>query len=109
MEFAVVKQGERERLVIKDIKAAESMAKDWEPAEFSGDAKFTIQIFALKNRRSINYFDDLIGVQEHIGEDGFYRYTVGEFKTKSAAKNAMQNLREKGYDPFVRKTSYFNK
>jgi hypothetical protein len=78
--------------------------------EFVSDktvGEFTIQVFALENRRSIDYFDDLIGVQEHLGDDGLYRYYVGSFYTKREARSAMQNLREMGYKPFIREKSFF--
>lgn len=73
-----------------------------------GDKKYTIQIFALKNEKPIDYFADLVGVKMHVS-DGWYRYYVGEFATYHDAKVAMDNLRAMGYNPFIRKLSFFEK
>ena len=74
----------------------------------SKDKKYTIQIFALKNEKSIDYFADLVGVKMHVS-DGWYRYYVGEFATYQEAKRAMDNLKAMGYNPFIRKLSFFEK
>ncbi len=70
--------------------------------------KYTIQIFALKNQKPIDYFADLVGVKMHIS-DGWYRYYVGEFNSYQEAKVAMDNLKTMGYNPFIRKLSFFEK
>lgn len=111
VEFSVLKQGTREELVIEPIEkateATEELIAGDETMEADEDGTFTIQIFALKNRRSIDYFDDLIGVKESRGDDGFYRYYVGRFDTREEARDAMQNLRDMGYEPFIRELSFF--
>ncbi|HKK68311.1 MAG TPA: OmpA family protein, partial [Bacteroidales bacterium] len=111
VEFSVLKQGTREELVIESIEktgdAGDEMLAGDQTMEADGEGKFTIQIFALKNRRSIDYFDDLIGVEESIGDDGFYRYYVGRFDTRQEARAAMKNLRDMGYEPFIRELSFF--
>ncbi len=111
VEFEPLKQGERGTLVVDPIHVdSEAVsAEEIVANQVDSDGEtFTIQIFALKQRRSIDYFDDLIGVKEDVGEDGFYRYYVGEFNTRSEAEASMQNLRDMGYEPFIRKMSYFN-
>ena len=70
--------------------------------------KYTIQIFALKNQKSIDYFADLVGVKMHVA-DGWYRYYVGEFNSYKDAKVALDNLKAMGYNPFIRKLSFFEK
>jgi outer membrane protein OmpA-like peptidoglycan-associated protein len=110
VEFSVLKQGTREELVIESIDktgVSDDLLAGDQTMEADGEGKFTIQIFALKNRRSIDYFDDLIGVEESIGDDGFYRYYVGRFDTRQEARAAMQNLRDMGYEPFIRELSFF--
>ncbi len=76
--------------------------------QVSDGKKYTIQIFALKNEKSMNYFADLVGVKMHV-EDGWYRYYVGEFNSYNEAKFAMNNLKAMGYNPFIRKLSFFEK
>jgi len=110
VEFKPLKQGERGTLVVDPIEVDGELISSEELVAQQVDADgetFTIQIFALKKRRSIDYFDDLIGVKEHIGDDGFYRYYVGEFNTRAEAEASMQNLRDMGYEPFIRKISFF--
>lgn len=110
VEFTPLKQGERGKLVVDPIEVDGKVvtSEDIVAQQVDADGEsFTIQVFALKNRRSIDYFDDLIGVKEHIGDDGFYRYYVGEFATRSEAEASMQNLRDMGYEPFIRKMSFF--
>ncbi|MDY0141512.1 MAG: OmpA family protein [Bacteroidales bacterium] len=70
--------------------------------------KYTVQIFALKNEKSVNYFADLVGVKMNVS-DGWYRYYVGEFETYEDAKVAVENLKTMGYNPFIRKISFFEK
>ncbi|MEA3447433.1 MAG: OmpA family protein [Bacteroidota bacterium] len=114
-EFNVLKEGSYDKLRIQPINTdidvippeLEEKLADEEFVAETKYGKFTIQIFALENRRSINYFDDLIGVQEHVGDDGLYRYYVGSFDSKREARSAMQNLREMGYEPFIREKSFF--
>jgi tetratricopeptide (TPR) repeat protein len=109
VEFSVLKQGTRGTLVVDPIQIGDYISGEQIVAstvDADGES-FTIQVFALKQRRSIDYFDDLIGVREHVGEDGFYRYYVGEFSTREEAEKSLQNLREMGYQPFIRKMSYF--
>ncbi|MEA1874461.1 MAG: OmpA family protein [Bacteroidota bacterium] len=110
VEFKPLKQGARGTLVVDPIEVDGELvsSEDLVAQQVDSDGEtFTIQIFALKQRRSIDYFDDLIGVKEHIGDDGFYRYYVGEFNTRAAAEASMQNLRDMGYQPFIRKMSFF--
>jgi outer membrane protein OmpA-like peptidoglycan-associated protein len=71
--------------------------------------KYTIQIFALKNQKPVDFFSDLVGVKMHVSDDGWYRYYVGEFNSYDEAKVAVGNLKELGYNPFIRKLSFFQK
>ena len=73
-----------------------------------GNAKYTIQIFALKNEKPVDFFADLVGVKLYVA-DGWYRYYVGEFNTYREAKIAMDNLQAMGYNPFIRKLKFFEK
>ena len=107
-EFTPLKQGTRGQLVIDPIEGEIVTSEQLVANQVDEDGVlYTIQIFALKHRRSIDYFDDLIGVKEDVGDDGFYRYYVGEFNTRAEAQASMQNLRDMGYEPFIRKMSFF--
>ncbi|MDD4148724.1 MAG: OmpA family protein [Bacteroidales bacterium] len=74
----------------------------------SKDKKYTVQIFALKNEKPVDFFADLVGVKMHVSE-GWYRYYVGEFDTYRDALVAVENLKTMGYNPFIRKLSFFEK
>ncbi|MGM0650288.1 MAG: OmpA family protein [Bacteroidota bacterium] len=102
--FKVLKEGSHDKLIIAPIDTLQFHAEKF---LYNEEGDFTIQIFALKNRRSIDYFDDLIGVKEHVGDDGFYRYYVGSFDTREEAGEALQELQDMGYDPFIREKDYF--
>jgi hypothetical protein len=71
--------------------------------------RYTIQIFALKNQKPVDFFSDLVGVKMHVSDDGWYRYYVGDFNSYDEAKIAVDNLKELGYKPFIRKLSFFQK
>ncbi|MDZ7738636.1 MAG: OmpA family protein [Bacteroidales bacterium] len=63
---------------------------------------YTIQIHALRNRAETD-FDGLNNVREIKGDDGFYRYTVGEYTGYSRARQALQRIRKTGYpDAFIK-------
>jgi tetratricopeptide (TPR) repeat protein/cell division septation protein DedD len=65
---------------------------------------YTIQLMALKAPVDLSYFKDLPIVSVTKGADEFYRYTFGAFDNINAAKEALQKLRELGYDKvFIRK------
>lgn len=73
------------------------------------EVKYTIQIFALRVKKPVDQFADLVGVKLHVSDDGWFRYYVGEFSTRREAVQAMRNLQEMGYEPFIRELSYFEK
>ena len=57
---------------------------------------FTIQVHAL-TKPATEPFPGLDKVMEIKGEDGFYRYVVGEYAGYSKAKSALAWIRENGY------------
>lgn len=70
--------------------------------ESKDDEQYTIQLKALKKPINIGYFSGLEGVQEHIGDDGLYKYTYGKYSKMSAAKKDLKKVDKKGYhDAFV--------
>lgn len=65
---------------------------------------YTIQLMALKAPVDLSYFKDLPVVSVTKGVDEFYRYTFGAFDNIQSAKEALQKLRELGYNNvFIRK------
>lgn len=102
-EFSVIAQGIESYLMIEPFEIDESLLD----REIYDGVKWTVQIFALKNKKPVEFFADLVGVKLHISEDGWHRYYVGEFDTRREARTALQNLRSMGYDPFIRKLSFF--
>lgn len=65
---------------------------------------YTIQLMALKAPVDLSYFKNLPTVSVTKGTDEFYRYTFGTFDNINAAKEALQKLRDLGYDKvFIRK------
>ncbi|HBX49589.1 MAG: hypothetical protein A2W98_05995 [Bacteroidetes bacterium GWF2_33_38] len=73
--------------------------------------KYTVQIKASKERIKIKEFDKYKNeVIEFIGQDGYYRYAVGEYSLYSEAKEAWMNILIDYEDAFITKIdSYQNK
>jgi hypothetical protein len=72
----------------------------------SHGARFTIQIMALKNFIETSNFSNLKKVKVSSGDDGFYRYTVGEYSNFRQALRQLDSIRSQGYkDAFVREIS----
>ncbi len=70
----------------------------------SSSAIYTIQFMALKKEINTSYFKSISNIKVSLGNDGFYRYTTGEFKTLSAARQEFNYLINQGYsDAFIRK------
>jgi outer membrane protein OmpA-like peptidoglycan-associated protein/tetratricopeptide (TPR) repeat protein len=110
--FSVLQQGNDAVLIPRGISVENSsvnnntqFASTTDPVASSN--KFTVQIMALRNEKPVNYFADLIGVKLHQGSDGWFRYYVGEFNTRSEAAASADRLRAMGYEPFVRKLNFF--
>ncbi|RLD47867.1 MAG: hypothetical protein DRI94_13365, partial [Bacteroidetes bacterium] len=70
--------------------------------EANNNEQYTIQLKALKKPINIGFFSSLSGVQEHIGDDGLYKYTYGKYTKMTAAKKDLKKIAKKGYpDAFV--------
>ena len=70
--------------------------------ETNNNEQYTIQLKALKKPINIGFFSNLQGVQEHIGDNGLYKYTYGKYSKMSAAKKDLKKVAKKGYlDAFV--------
>lgn len=62
---------------------------------------FTVQVMALRNPVSLDYFEDLEDVEEHYGRDGYYRYATGEFETLENATDYAEELSKHYNNPFA--------
>jgi outer membrane protein OmpA-like peptidoglycan-associated protein/tetratricopeptide (TPR) repeat protein len=63
---------------------------------------YTIQLFALKNPKTDPSYKGLKDIEKITGVDGYTRYTWGEFIGKTSARQALQDVVNKGfYDAFV--------
>jgi len=61
-------------------------------------ATYTIQLKATKNQIELITFKPLTGVKEIKCEDGFYRYTLGTYKSKNSATKELKKLIDKGFN-----------
>ena len=63
---------------------------------------YSIQIKALSQPVKISEFTNLKGVKEYLSEDGYYRYTYNEYKTKAEARNHLDEVLNEGFaDAFI--------
>lgn len=63
---------------------------------------FTIQLCALKNPIENNKLKGMFDVEVVHGNDGFYRYVYGEFIGKISAKQALNDVLQRGFtDAFI--------
>jgi len=108
-EFKVLAQGTESMLFVKPIvvKTGTAGSNDVQHTTTQPGGKFTIQIAALRSEVPVNQFADLVGVKLHVGADGWYRYYVGSFNTYGEAKASFDHLKSMGYEPFIRKISFF--
>ncbi|NOQ27393.1 MAG: hypothetical protein GQ564_18680 [Bacteroidales bacterium] len=88
----------------KEIKP-EKEIKKYIPKESSGMGlkTFSVQLMALKKPVAVDYFKNVDNVKLTRYSDGYYRYTVGDTKSFTEAKNIKSKLREFGYEKtFIR-------
>ncbi|MCG8702188.1 MAG: hypothetical protein MI922_29310, partial [Bacteroidales bacterium] len=75
----------------------------------SQSALFTIQIIALQKPRNASYFIPLEDITVSKGNDGYYRYTIGEYDQIFQAITEMNKLRSIGFDrAFIRNTKHID-
>ncbi|MBN2863961.1 MAG: SPOR domain-containing protein, partial [Bacteroidales bacterium] len=67
---------------------------------------YTIQLKASRSQLNMNQFGSIPGIKEIRGNDGYYRYYTGEYNELSKAREALNQIREAGFDTsFVRELS----
>ncbi|HNQ68716.1 MAG TPA: OmpA family protein [Bacteroidales bacterium] len=111
-EFEVMKQGSTAILAIIPLNpGAENTIYNQiryinEKAEAD---KYTIQLFALKNKQPLTNYPDLTGLKLSSNGDGWHRYYIGEYNSLEDALNNVEVYRAKGYNPIVRNVGFFEK
>lgn len=72
---------------------------------------YTIQVMALRNAKTLNYFNNL-GTENltiYKGVDGLSRYTFQKYTSLSQAKSRLSSVMKKGYyDAFTREIKWYN-
>jgi outer membrane protein OmpA-like peptidoglycan-associated protein/tetratricopeptide (TPR) repeat protein len=69
----------------------------------TGNKVYTIQLKATKSPVDLNLFKEFKGIKEMLGDDGYYRYVMGEYDKFSKAKEALVPVLQAGYkDAFIR-------
>jgi outer membrane protein OmpA-like peptidoglycan-associated protein/tetratricopeptide (TPR) repeat protein len=63
----------------------------------TGKRIYTIELAAAKSPLSMVLFKDIKGTREILGDDGYYRYVVGEYSTLSQAQEAIKSVVEAGF------------
>ncbi len=64
---------------------------------------YTVQLKATRNKLDIaSVFPGIEGVREVKAEDGYYKYTIGEYESVTAARNALGPFKEMFDDAFIR-------
>jgi len=72
-------------------------------------SKYTIQILAMSQPLDEDFFIAIQGVRRILGDDGIYRYLVGEYDSPEEALKILPGLKAIGYpDAFVMSLSRYN-
>jgi outer membrane protein OmpA-like peptidoglycan-associated protein/tetratricopeptide (TPR) repeat protein len=67
----------------------------------TGKRIYTIQVLEAKSPVSMDLFKDIKGIREILGDDGYYRYVIGEFSSESQAQEALAPIKEAGFNDAV--------
>jgi len=69
----------------------------------TGKRVFTIQLKSAKSPMNMEQFSEFTDVREILGDDGYYRYVLGEYDDLSQVQEAIKSVYEAGYkDAFIR-------
>ena len=69
---------------------------------------YTIQLMALKNPVRADYFSNMSGIIIQVGNDGFYRYIMGQFEGIYEAESDLMKIKSSGYEnAFIRKLNLY--
>ncbi len=62
---------------------------------------YTVQVMALRNPVSLDYFEELEDVEQHYGRDGYFRYSTGTFETLEKANAYAEQLSDQYSNAFT--------
>jgi len=92
---------EEEEIIAKDIKEDDTYQPEARPE--ASTSFWTVQVIALLNPVETDFFSGLDDVKVSKGDDGFYRYTCGEYMKYNKAVKKMKEFIRMGYrDAFIR-------
>jgi len=63
----------------------------------SGKRVYTIQVTAAKSPVSMDLFREMKGVREILDDDGYYKYLLGEYESRSQAQEALKAAVDAGF------------
>jgi hypothetical protein len=72
-------------------------------------SKYTIQILAMTQPLDMDFFIAIKNIRRFLGDDGIYRYVVGEFDSPDDALMALPGVKAMGYpDAYVMNLARYN-
>jgi outer membrane protein OmpA-like peptidoglycan-associated protein len=72
-------------------------------------SKYTIQILAMTQPLDMDFFIAIRNIRRFLGDDGIYRYVVGEFDSPEDALKALPGVKAIGYpDAYVMNLARYN-
>lgn len=87
-------QSEKQKLIDQGFSGAFIIKTGATPKSTVVKGDFTIQLKSLSSPVNLNYFKDLKGVKELIGNDGNYKYIYGSFETIDDARKELKKLQK---------------
>ena len=97
-DASIMEKREIDRLIIRQTRAP-----------LLSGSKYTIQILAMSQPLDEDFFIAIQGVRRILGDDGIYRYLVGEYDSPEEALKILPGLKAIGYpDAFVMSLSRYN-
>lgn len=95
---------------LEDSASVENLAQN--KSDANTPRVYTIQFLALREYKKINYIKNLPGVSQTakvritMGDDGYYRYTLGTFYSKAEALNYLNSIKQNvNQEAFLRNIS----
>jgi outer membrane protein OmpA-like peptidoglycan-associated protein/tetratricopeptide (TPR) repeat protein len=97
-DASIMEKREIDRIIIRETKRP-----------LLSGSKYTIQILAMSQPLDQDFFIAVQGVRRFLGDDGIYRYVVGEYGSPEDALKLLPGLKAIGYpDAFVMSLARYN-